>query len=277
RCGARAGCAGVRPCGDRRRAVRELRGGRAAVTSTVPILAPELAKAVAAQRDRLDLDVLSRAYRISAQAHQGQKRLSGDDFVSHSVAVATILAEQQMDTTTIAAALLHDVVEDSDVTLELLRKDFGNEVADLVDGLTKISTLTFRSTAEEQAENYRKLLMSVARDARVIIIKLADRLHNMRTLDPLPPEKRKRIALETRELYAPLAHRFGMAGVKAELEDLAFKYLEPEDYKQLARQVKARRVEHDRLRARRATVRDPDPHAGHAPDCRVRYRGALAV
>src|SRR5204862_1595096 len=129
---------------------------------------------------------------------------------------------------------------------EILRRDFGNEVADLVDGLTKISTLTFRSTAEEQAENYRKLLMSVARDARVIIIKLADRLHNMRTLDPLPAEKRRRIALENRELYAPLAHRFGMAGVKAELEDLAFKYLEPEEYKQLARHVKARRVESDR-------------------------------
>ena len=223
------------------------------MTTTAPILAPELAEAVAAQRDRLDLDVLARAYRISAQAHQGQKRMSGDDFVSHSVAVATILAEQQMDTTTIAAALLHDVVEDSDVTLDHLRRDFGNEVADLVDGLTKISTLTFRSTAEEQAENYRKLLMSVARDARVIIIKLADRLHNMRTLDPLPEEKRKRIAQETRELYAPLAHRFGMAGVKAELEDLAFKYLEPDDYKKLARQVKARRVERDRTIERMRT------------------------
>jgi len=235
------------------------------VTSTAAILAPELAEAVAAQRDRLDLDVLSRAYRLSAQAHQGQKRLSGDDFVSHSVAVATILAEQQMDTTTIAAALLHDVVEDSNVTLEILRRDFGNEVADLVDGLTKISTLTFRSTAEEQAENYRKLLMSVARDARVIIIKLADRLHNMRTLDPLPPEKRKRIALETRELYAPLAHRFGMAGVKAELEDLAFKYLEPEDYKQLARQVKSRRVERDRTIERmRSPLADELRRAGIA-------------
>ncbi|MDP3910270.1 MAG: bifunctional (p)ppGpp synthetase/guanosine-3',5'-bis(diphosphate) 3'-pyrophosphohydrolase [Gemmatimonadales bacterium] len=216
------------------------------MTTTVPMLAPELAEAVAAQRDRLDVEVLSRAYRLSAQAHHGQKRMSGDDFVSHSVAVATILAEQQMDTTTIAAALLHDVVEDSDVTLDVLRRDFGNEVADLVDGLTKISTLNFRSTAEEQAENYRKLLMSVARDARVIIIKLADRLHNMRTLDPLPVEKRKRIAQETRELYAPLAHRFGMAGVKAELEDLAFQHLEPEDYKKLLRQVKARRVERDR-------------------------------
>ncbi len=235
------------------------------MTSTVPILAPELAKAVAAQRDRLDLEVLSRAYRISAQAHQGQKRLSGDDFVSHSVAVATILAEQQMDTTTIAAALLHDVVEDSDVTLEHLRRDFGTEVADLVDGLTKISTLTFRSTAEEQAENYRKLLMSVAKDARVIIIKLADRLHNMRTLDPLPADKRKRIALETRELYAPLAHRFGMAGVKAELEDLAFKHLETEDYRRLVRQVKARRVERDRTTERlRAPLAEDLRHAGIA-------------
>ena len=233
------------------------------MTSTAPILAPELAKAVAAQRDRLDLDLLSRAYRISAEAHRGQKRLSGDDYISHSVAVATILAEQQMDTTTIAAALLHDVVEDSDVTLEKLRKDFGNEVADLVDGLTKIKALTFRSTAEEQAENYRKLLMSVARDARVIIIKLADRLHNMRTLDPLPAEKRRRIAQETRELYAPLAHRFGMAGVKAELEDLSFKYLEPDDYKQLARQVKARRVERDRTIERmRAPLADELRRAG---------------
>src|SRR3989442_5512174 len=130
-----------------------------------------------------------------------------------------------MDTTTIAAALLHDVVEDSDVTLELLRKDFGNEVADLVDGLTKISTLNFRSTAEEQAENYRKLLMSEARDARVIIIKLADRLHNMRTLDPLPPDKRKRIALQTPDLYAPLAHRFRMAGVKGAHSDPAVQCL----------------------------------------------------
>ena len=153
------------------------------MTSAVPIPAPELARAVAAQRDRLDLDVLARAYQVSAQAHRGQKRQSGDDFVSHSVAVATILADQQMDTTTIAAALLHDVVEDSNVSVDDIRRDFGNEIADLVDGLTKLSTLQFRSTAEEQAENYRKLLVSVAKDARVIIIKLADRLHNMRTLE----------------------------------------------------------------------------------------------
>ncbi|MGH7568247.1 MAG: RelA/SpoT family protein [Gemmatimonadales bacterium] len=216
------------------------------MTSTAPILAPELARAVAAQRDRLDLDLLARAYQTSARAHHGQKRQSGDDYVSHSVAVATILAEQQMDTTTIAAALLHDVVEDSNVSLEDIRRDFGPEVAELVDGLTKLSSLTFRSTAEEQAENYRKLLMSVAKDARVILIKLADRLHNMRTLEHLTTEQRTRIAQETREIYAPLAHRFGMAGMKAELEDLAFKFLESTEYRALAKHVKARRVERDR-------------------------------
>jgi len=216
------------------------------VTSAVPILAPELARAVAAQRERLDLDLLARAYQMSAQAHRGQKRRSGDAFLSHSVAVATILAEQQMDSTTIAAALLHDVVEDSDVSLDQIRQDFGVELANLVDGLTKLSSLTFRSTAEEQAENYRKLLLSVAKDARVIIIKLADRLHNMRTLEHLEAEKQRRIALETREIYAPLAHRFGMAGVKAELEDLAFKFLEPEDYRALSRHVRAKKAERER-------------------------------
>jgi len=216
------------------------------VTSTLPALAPELERAVAAQRERLDLDLVARAYRTSLQAHEGQKRKSGDDFVSHSVAVATILAEQLMDTTTIAAALLHDVVEDSDVSLDQIRQDFGPEVAHLVDGLTKLSSLTFRSSAEEQAENYRKLLLSVAKDARVIIIKLADRLHNMRTLEHLDPEKRRRIALETREIYAPLAHRFGMAGVKAELEDLAFRFLEPEDYAALASHVSERTAERER-------------------------------
>ena len=216
------------------------------MTSTVPMLAPELARAVAAQRERLDLDLLARAYRVSAQAHHGQKRVSGDDFLSHSVAVATLLAELQMDSTTIAAALLHDVVEDSDVSLDQIRRDFGPEVADLVDGLTNLSSLTFRSSAEEQAENYRKLLLSVAKDARVIIIKLADRLHNMRTLEHLDAERQRRIALETREIYAPLAHRFGMAGVKAELEDLAFKFLEPEDYRALSRQVRAKKAARER-------------------------------
>jgi len=215
------------------------------VTTTVRLLAPELARAVAPQRDRLDLDLLARAYAVSARAHRGQKRESGEAFLSHSVAVATILAEQQLDATTIAAALLHDVVEDSNVSLDDIRKDFGAEIAGIVDGLTKLSSLTFRSSAEEQAENYRKLLLSIAKDARVIIIKLADRLHNMRTLDPLSEDRRRRIALETREIYAPLSHRFGMAGIKAELEDLAFKFLEPADYKALVKAVRARKADRE--------------------------------
>jgi len=242
------------------------------VTSTVPILAPELARAVAAQRDRLDLDLLARAYRISAQAHRGQKRQSGDDYVSHSVAVATILAEQQMDSTTIAAALLHDVVEDSNVSVEDIRRDFGPEVAELVDGLTKLSTLTFRSSAEEQAENYRKLLVSVAKDARVIIIKLADRLHNMRTLEHLDSEKQRRIALETREIYAPLAHRFGMAGVKAELEDLALKFLEPAEYRGLARQVRAKKAERERTIERLRAPLAEDLEGAGLRDCEITGR-----
>ena len=208
------------------------------MTGTLPDLAPDL-------RAVLELDLIDRAFRFSASAHRGQKRMSGEDFVSHTIAVALILAEQLLDSATIAAALLHDVVEDSDVRTEDIAKEFGAEIAGLVDGVTKISSRTFRSSAEEQVENYRKLLLSIAKDARVIIIKLADRLHNMRTLEHLPPERRSRIALETREIYAPLAHRFGMAGIKAELEDLAFKFLEPDDYRDLVTQVASKRAERE--------------------------------
>ncbi len=203
----------------------------------------EFRAALLRHADRLDLPLIDRALRFSASAHRGQKRMSGDDFISHSVAVASILADQLLDSTSIAAALLHDVVEDSDTSTADIEAEFGSEIAGIVDGLTKIAHLTFRSSAEEQVENYRKLLLSIARDARVIIIKLADRLHNMRTLGHLPEERRSRIALETREIYAPLAHRFGMAGVKAELEDLAFKFLEPEEYRELVEQVVSRREE----------------------------------
>jgi len=217
------------------------------VTTTLLDHAPEFRAALERHADRLDLDLIDKALRFSASAHRGQKRMSGDEFVSHSIAVATILVGQLLDTTSIVAALLHDVVEDSEVSADEVAAQFGAEIAGLVDGLTKISHLTFRSRAEEQVENYRKLLLSIARDARVIIIKLADRLHNMRTLEHLPPDRRTRIATETREIYAPLAHRFGMAKVKAELEDLAFKFLEPEEYGVLARQVAAKRVERDEM------------------------------
>ncbi len=219
-------------------------------TGVFPALAqsaPDFQAVLERNADRLDLDLIEKAWRFSASAHRGQKRLSGEDFIWHSVSVAMILIDQLLDSTSVAAALLHDVVEDSDVRTEDLAREFGPEVAGIVDGLTKISHLTFRSTAEQQVENYRKLLLSVAKDARVIIIKLADRLHNMRTLEHLAPEKRNRIATETREIYAPLAHRFGMAEVKAELEDLAFKFLETDEYESLVRQVAAKRTVREQM------------------------------
>lgn len=206
-----------------------------------------LARELEARRDRLDLDLVERAYRYGATAHRGQKRLSGEEFFSHAVAVARILLDHQMDSVSIAAALLHDVVEDADVSVADLRRLFGDEVGSIVDGLTKISSLNFRSSTEEQVENYRKLLLSIAKDVRVIIIKLADRLHNMRTVEHLPEDRRVRMARETREIYAPLAHRFGMAGIKAELEDLAFAVLEPDEYQTLVRGLRAGRRERDDL------------------------------
>jgi len=205
------------------------------------------AKALSDRKDRLELALIEHALEFSSAAHRGQKRLSGDDYVSHAVEVAKILVDQQLDSVTIASALLHDVVEDADVGIHEIRDQFGAEVAGLVDGLTKISTLTFRSAAEEQSENYRKLLLSIARDARVIMIKLADRLHNMRTLEHLPTESQKRIAMETREIYAPLAHRFGMAGIKAELEDIAFKFLEPDEYRELEELIREERKEREEM------------------------------
>jgi GTP pyrophosphokinase len=216
------------------------------VTGIQAHTASDFDQILAQNAERLDVPLINRALEFSASAHRGQKRMSGEEFVSHSIAVATILTDLLLDSTSIAAALLHDVVEDSDVRTEDIAKEFGDEVAAIVDGLTKISHLTFRSSTEEQVENYRKLLLSIAKDARVIIIKLADRLHNMRTLEFLSPERRERIATETREIYAPLAHRFGMAGVKAELEDLAFKFLESEGYQVLSEKIASTEEERQR-------------------------------
>ena len=196
--------------------------------------------------ERLDRELLTRAYRFSEKAHEGQKRLSGDKYVSHCVEVAKILVDLQLDSITVASGLIHDVVEDTSITIDDIEAEFGKEVAEIVDGLTKIGHLPLNSSQERQVENYRKLLLSIAKDARVILIKLADRLHNMRTLEFLPAERQKRIATETRDLYAPLAHRFGMARVRWELEDLAFKHLEPSEYKALAKKVATRRVEREK-------------------------------
>jgi len=195
--------------------------------------------------ERLDRDLLARAFRFSQRAHEGQKRLSGENYVSHCVEVAKILVDLQLDSVTVACGLIHDVVEDTSVTVADVEGEFGKEIAEIVDGLTKIGHLPLNSSQERQVENYRKLLLSIAKDARVILIKLADRLHNMRTLEFLPAERQRRIAQETRDLYAPLSHRFGMARVRWELEDLAFKHLEPSEYKALAKKVATRRAERE--------------------------------
>jgi GTP pyrophosphokinase len=219
-----------------------------ATSATASELMPGWRESELPLHDKLDRDMLVRAYRFSEIAHRGQVRNSGDPYITHSVEVAKILAELGLDTVTVSAGLLHDVVEDTDIGLRDVEDEFGKPIADIVDGLTKIAKLpTGGSSQERQVESYRKLLLSIAKDARVIIVKLADRLHNMRTLDWLPPEKRKRIAQETRDLYAPLAHRFGMAKVRWELEDLAFKHLETEDYKALAKKVAQKRVEREGL------------------------------
>ncbi|HET9582032.1 MAG TPA: bifunctional (p)ppGpp synthetase/guanosine-3',5'-bis(diphosphate) 3'-pyrophosphohydrolase [Gemmatimonadota bacterium] len=205
-------------------------------------------EALAPHADRLDVEQVERAYAFSERAHAGQKRLSGEPFVSHGAEIAGILLDLNLvDTSTLVTALLHDVVEDTATPLESVEEEFGPEVGRLVDGLTKIGHLRFQSREERQVENYRKLLLSIAQDIRIILIKLADRLHNMRTLEYLPDAKRRRIARETRDIYAPLAHRFGMATIRWELEDLSFKFLEPDAYRDLAKKVKAKRRERERM------------------------------
>ena len=190
--------------------------------------------------------LLSRAYKFGLWAHKDQYRFSGEPYFEHCLNVADILADMRMDSTTIAAGMLHDVVEDTGFTLEDIEEEFGKQVTQLVDGVTKITVLSGRKNLSyemRQAETFRKMLLSMARDVRVIIIKFADRLHNMRTLQHLPAKNRLRIALETRDVYAPLAHRFGMHQVMSELEDLAFKYLENKQYVELVRRLNQKKEE----------------------------------
>ncbi|RMF85809.1 MAG: bifunctional (p)ppGpp synthetase/guanosine-3',5'-bis(diphosphate) 3'-pyrophosphohydrolase, partial [Nitrospirae bacterium] len=192
-----------------------------------------------------DVTLLQKAYLYAARMHGGQLRRSGEPFLIHPLEVARIVADLHLDDVTIAAALLHDVIEDCDVTLEDLRREFGREIAQIVAGLTRIKEISFTSPQEEQAENFRKMLVAMAEDIRVLIIKLADRLHNMRTLEYLPRERQIEIARETRDIYAPLANRLGIGRMKNEFEDLCFRYLEPEAYAELARQIPASRKEID--------------------------------
>ena len=188
-----------------------------------------------------DLSVLTNAYNFSLDIHKGQRRYSGEPYFDHVFRVAEILTELKMDSTTIAAGFLHDSVEDTGVNLDEVKERFGEDVAILVDGVTKISELKLESREERQAETFRKMLLSMAQDVRVIIIKFADRLHNMRTLEYLPSKKRHRIAIETRDVYIPLAHRFGIAKIKWEMEDLILKHLDENAYNDLNRKVNQRR------------------------------------
>ena len=216
---------------------------------------------------KADLKEIERAYRFAAEHHEGQKRLSGEDFIEHPLAVAQILADLGLDTTTLEAALLHDTVEDTDVSVADLESGFGPEVSRIVDGLTKLDALSFRSREHEQAENVRKMIVAMAGDIRVLLIKLADRLHNMRTLSALPKDKQRRIATATLEIYAPLAHRLGVQQVKWELEDLSFKTLHPGPYHEIASLVEKRRGERQQyvegvLEAARARIREAGLKAG---------------
>lgn len=190
----------------------------------------------------VDEELLRRAYLFSARQHRGQTRQSGEPYLVHPLEVANILADLNLDPICVATGLLHDIVEDTETSAEEIEEYFGPEIAHLVDGLTKISKLDHASSEERQALNMRKMLLAMVDDVRVVLVKLADRLHNMRTLEYLPGDKRRRIAQETLDVYGPIAHRLGMARVRGELEDLAFKHLEPEEYQKLKELVESRRL-----------------------------------
>jgi len=200
----------------------------------------ELIEKVRQSRPAGDLELLSRAYEFAAEQHQSQLRQSGDPFLSHPLEVAHILADMKLDVTTLCAALLHDVVEDTRMPLETIAQRFGEDTARLVEGVTKISRLDLLAPEARQAENVRKVLLAMVNDVRVVLVKLGDRLHNMRTLGFLPSEKQERIARETLDIYAPIAHRLGMGLIRGELEDLAFSYLEPSSYLELQKKVTTR-------------------------------------
>jgi GTP pyrophosphokinase len=193
-----------------------------------------------------DLSLIEKAYVFSAKVHQGQIRLSGERYLTHPLEVAAILADMKMDLATVASGLLHDTVEDTYTTLDEIQQTFGLEIANLVDGLTKISKITLATREEQQAENFRKMLLAMAKDIRIVLIKLADRLHNMRTLEHLPPENQVKIAQETLDIYAPLANRLGIEWIKTELEDLSFRYLHPEEYHALVREVAWKKEEREK-------------------------------
>jgi GTP pyrophosphokinase len=206
----------------------------------------ELIEMVRIYNPTADFEVLNRAYDLANKAHEGQTRRSGEPYIIHPLGVAGILAELRLDVSSIATGILHDVVEDTRVSLDDITKNFGTTICELVDGVTKLSQMKFRHTHEKQGENIRKMIVAMGKDVRVILVKLADRLHNMRTLKHLPFEKQKRIAEETLDIYAPLAGRLGISSVKTELEDFSFRYVNPEQYYDLAQKLQKKKNEREK-------------------------------
>ncbi|MCR5030834.1 MAG: bifunctional (p)ppGpp synthetase/guanosine-3',5'-bis(diphosphate) 3'-pyrophosphohydrolase [Selenomonadaceae bacterium] len=213
------------------------------MTKPKPITIEDIISEVKHTQPGSNVELISKAYELAKEAHEGQMRASGEEYIIHPLNVAYILSDMHLDEAAISAALLHDVVEDTTFTIEEMQEKFGDEVAMLIDGVTKLGKIEYKSKEEQQLENYRKLFLAMAKDLRVILIKLADRLHNMRTLKYMRADKQKRIARETIEIYAPLANRLGISNIKCELEDLCLRYLEPEIYYDLVESVKQKRQE----------------------------------
>src|SRR2546422_1645608 len=223
----------------------------------------ELLRRMKANRPTEDLELVRKAYEFSQKHHAGQSRASGEPYLAHPLEVALVLAEMKMDPVAIAAGLLHDSVEDTSVTVVDIRKEFGEQVAHIVEGVTKISRIDFATREEQQAENLRKMMLAMVDDIRVVLIKLADRLHNMRTLEHLPPERQNKIAQEPLEIYAPIAHRLGMGKIRGELEDLGFRFIDPVGYEQVEKAVNARRKQGEAFLAKmQQTITDKLKEAG---------------
>ena len=244
-----------------------------AARRTVDLRFVELTDKVRRNRPGDDLDLLRRAYDFAAEQHKTQTRLSGEPFLSHPVEVAHILADMKLDVTSLCAALLHDVVEDTKIPLETISEQFGADVARLVEGATKISRLDLLAPEARQAENVRKMLLAMVNDVRVVVIKLADRLHNMRTLEYLDAEKQQRIARETIDIYAPVANRLGMGLIRGELEDLSFRYLEPEAFFELQKKLATKQKVFDKfLQEVQDSIRDKMVETGIPAEVQARVK-----
>ncbi|MEY2412355.1 MAG: diphosphokinase / guanosine-3,5-bis(diphosphate) 3-diphosphatase [Acidobacteriaceae bacterium] len=225
-----------------------------------------------------DLELVRKAYEFSLTHHTGQTRASGEPYLVHPLEVAMVLAEMKMDPVAISAGLLHDSVEDTSVTIVDIRKEFGEQVAHIVEGVTKISRIDFASREEQQAENLRKMMLAMVDDIRVVLIKLADRLHNMRTLEHLPPDRQQKVARETLDIYAPIAHRLGMGKIRGELEDLGFRYLDPLAYQQVHDAVEARRKEGEQFLGRVGVLlRDKLKEAGISASVESRIKRVYSI